>query len=269
MALDFPAIDPVVFAVGPLVVRWYALAYLAGFLLGWKYISYLISKHTEHPKPDKLAIEDFVPWAVLGVILGGRVGYTLFYKSAYYLANPAEIFYVWQGGMSFHGGALGVILAMILFARFKKVPFLRLADLVCCAVPIGLFFGRLANFINGELYGRASDVPWAVKFPMGDFVARHPSQIYEALSEGLVLFLVLFLLQKREAVRSRCGLLSAVFLIGYGLARIGVEFFREPDAHLGFIFGGVSMGQVLSLPMIVFALGLIVYVVRANSTAKN
>ena len=269
MALDFPSIDPVAFSLGPLVERWYALAYLAGFLLGWKYIVYLISKHPEHPKPDKLAIEDFVPWAVLGVILGGRIGYTLFYKPAYYFANPGEIFHIWQGGMAFHGGALGVILAMILFARFKNISFLRLADLVCCAVPIGLFFGRLANFINGELYGRVSDVAWAVKFPTGGFVPRHPSQLYEAMTEGLVLFLILLILQSRSEIRARCGFLSAVFLMGYAVARIGVEFFREPDAHLGFVFAFISMGQLLSIPMIVFALGLMIYVFKNSAQAKN
>jgi len=269
MALDFPSIDPIALSIGPLVIRWYALAYLAGFLLGWKYINHLITKHPEHPKPDKLNIEDFVPWAVLGVILGGRIGYTLFYKFDYYAANPSEIFHIWQGGMSFHGGALGVIFAMIAFAKLKKVPFLRLTDLICCAVPIGLFFGRIANFINGELYGRATDVPWAVKFPTGDFIPRHPSQIYEAITEGLALFLILFALQKRETIRNRPGLLSALFLIGYATSRIAVEFVREPDAHLGFIIPHISMGQILSLPMIIFAIGLIIYVSRKNSHPEN
>lgn len=269
MALEFPSIDPIVFSIGPLVVRWYALAYLAGFLIGWKYISHLIKSSEKKDRPNTDDIEDFVPWAILGVILGGRFGYTLFYKPAYYLNNPTEIFYIWQGGMSFHGGALGVILAMLLFSRYKKVPFLRLSDLVCCAVPIGLFFGRIANFINGELYGRATDLAWAVKFPSGNFIPRHPSQLYEAITEGLILFFILFLLHKKKNIQERSGLLSAFFLVGYGLARIGVEFFREPDAHIGFILPYISMGQILSLPMILLASGLIIYVLRKNPPRKN
>lgn len=265
MALDFPAIDPVAISLGPLVVRWYALAYLAGILGAWKYINYLIDRHKEFARPNKPDIENFLAWAILGIILGGRLGYVLFYKLAYYVQNLNEVFYVWQGGMAFHGGVLGVILVMILFSYKHKIDQFRLADLVCCAVPIGLFFGRIANFINGELYGRPSDVPWAVRFPSDSLVPRHPSQLYEAFLEGLVLFTVLFIAQKQDNIRAKTGLLSAIFLIGYAASRILIELVREPDDHLGFIFGGISMGQILSVPMVLFALWLIYRVSRNHS----
>ncbi len=267
MALDFPDIDPVAFFVGPLPVRWYALAYLCGFLLGWKYVLMLIKGQKEGERPDPADIDDFMAWAIVGVILGGRLGYILFYNFPFYMHNPLKILYLMEGGMSFHGGAAGVIAAMLLFSKIKNVPFLRLADLVCCAVPIGLFFGRIANFVNGELYGRMSDVPWAVKFPAGDFLPRHPSQLYEAGLEGLALFLILLGLYRVKFVRETPGIVSAAFLIGYGVFRIFIELFREPDAQLGFIFSHISMGQVLSLPMILFALGLLVYVTRKDSHA--
>ncbi len=254
LAIPFPMIDPVLAEIGPFAIRWYALAYMAGILLGWRYMLRLAP---EQPGGvDGAAIDDFISWTVLGIILGGRLGYVLFYKPGYYLADPMEILYVWQGGMSFHGGLLGVMATVVLFARRRGLALFALADLIACAAPIGLFFGRIANFINGELWGRVSDVPWAVVFPHGGPEPRHPSQIYEALLEGAVLFLVLLALWRLTSLRRRHGALAGVFFCGYGITRIFVEFFREPDAYLGFLIGGATMGQLLSLPAIAFGLWL-------------
>jgi phosphatidylglycerol:prolipoprotein diacylglycerol transferase len=192
---------------------------------------------------------------VLGVILGGRIGYVLFYQSELYWDDPLEAFKLWHGGMAFHGGILGVIIAMLIFCRVQKIPFLRLSDMLACATPIGLFFGRIANFINGELFGRASGDWWAVNFPRGGEISRHPSQLYEAGLEGLALFLILFGLSRFEAVRNRPGILSGVFLLGYGVFRAFVEFFREPDIQIGFVFKTFTLGQVFCVPMV--AVGLI------------
>jgi phosphatidylglycerol:prolipoprotein diacylglycerol transferase len=255
--LPFPAFSPVLFEFGPFVIRWYALAYIVGLILGWRYCLYL----TRHPRLliKEADIDDFLIWATLGVILGGRAGFVLFYQPQHFLSHPDEIPMVWKGGMSFHGGLIGVIVAMLLFARSRRLPFFELADIVACATPIGLLLGRIANFINGELFGRPTDVPWAMVFPNGGPEPRHPSQLYEALLEGLVLFLVLFVLARFAAARQRMGLLSGVFFIGYGITRIVGELFREPDANLSYLIGGTTMGQWLSAPMIllgiVFVLG--------------
>lgn len=248
MTIPFPDISPIAFSIGPLPVRWYALAYLAGFILGWRYVISLAGK--DGLRPDKTDIDDFLSWGIIGVILGGRIGYILFYQAGLYLQEPLEILKIWHGGMSFHGGAAGMIIAMILYAWHKKIYVLRLTDWVCCAVPIGLFFGRIANFINGELFGRITTAPVGMVFPHGDPLPRHPSQLYEAALEGAVLFTILFALAQCRAVRERPGIISGVFLIGYALARITVEFFREPDVQLGFIAGPFTMGQILCLPMI-------------------
>jgi phosphatidylglycerol---prolipoprotein diacylglyceryl transferase len=261
MAIPFPDISPVALSIGPLDIRWYALAYLAGFLLGWRYILSLAGKAPEL-RPNRLDIDDFVAWGILGVILGGRIGYVLFYQPQLYLQNPLELFMLWHGGMSFHGGASGMIVAMILYSYVKKIYVLRLTDWVCCAVPIGLFFGRIANFINGELFGRPTDVPWGMVFPHGGELARHPSQLYEAFLEGVVLFTVLFLLARMESIRARPGIISGVFLIGYALSRMFVEFFREPDVQIGYLFGFATMGQILSLPMIIGGLVCIFYALK-------
>lgn len=258
MAIPFPDISPIAFSVGPLPIRWYALSYLVGILLAWRYVLHLIARTPDH-RPNKLDIDDFVGWAVLGVILGGRVGYILFYQTAMYLQNPLEIFKLWHGGMSFHGGALGVIIAMIAYSYFKKIPVLRLTDPVCAAVPIGLFFGRLANFVNGELFGRVTDVPWGIVFPHGGDLPRHPSQLYEAGLEGIVLFLILAVLAHNDKIRHRPGIISGVFLIGYALSRMTVEFFREPDVQIGYLFNVFTMGQLLCLPMILGGLACIGY----------
>jgi len=259
MAFDFPNFDPVAIHLGPLQIRWYALAYLAGFIVGWRYALYLIGLGKPEQRPNKTDIDDFIPWAIIGVILGGRIGYVFFYNFEEYADDPLEIFKVWHGGMSFHGGTLGVIIALCLFSLVRKFSPRRLADVVCCAAPIGLCLGRIANFINGELFGRKTDVPWAVKFPAGGFIARHPSQLYEAFLEGAILFTLLFFLARFERVRETPGILTGVFLIGYALCRITVECFREPDAQLGFIFAGVSMGQILSVPMIILGACVIGY----------
>lgn len=267
MALEFPNIDPVALSLGPVDIRWYALAYITGFLLGWWYILRLIGSDNG-AKPDKNDIDDFISWAIVGVILGGRFGYTMFYNFEYYAAHPLDIFKIWQGGMAFHGGILGVIVAMVVFSRIRNIPLLKLSDVVACAAPIGLFFGRISNFINGELYGRATDVSWAFVFPRGGDVPRHPSQIYEALLEGAVLFVVLFALSRLAWVKDRPGVLSAVFLMLYGLFRCFVELFRQPDAHIGFIFADISMGQMLSVPMVIVGAGLIVYASRSPRGAN-
>ncbi|WP_142847293.1 prolipoprotein diacylglyceryl transferase [Telmatospirillum sp. J64-1] len=258
MAIAFPDIDPVALQIGPIAIRWYALAYITGLMGGWAYLRWLVSKPPH--AMTKVDVDDFLVWATVGVVLGGRLGYVLFYQPAYYLQNPLEILFLWQGGMAFHGGALGVIIAIILFSRRRGLNLLRVGDMICCTVPIGLFFGRIANFINGELWGRpAPDVPWAVIFPTGGPVPRHPSQLYQAAMEGLLLFLLLHLLWRVEAVRMRAGTLAGTFLAGYGIARMIGELFRQPDAHIGFLAGGITMGQVLSLPMVAAGLALILW----------
>lgn len=258
--LPFPDFDPIALQIGPLAIRWYALAYIAGLLGGWWYMR-ILSRRAPRPVPEA-AIGDFVTWAIIGIIVGGRLGYVLFYKPAYFAANPDQILAVWQGGMSFHGGLIGVITATILFARRRRIPLLVFADLIACAAPIGLLLGRLSNFINGELYGRATDVAWAVAFPAGGGIGRHPSQIYEACLEGLVLFALLFALFRWTRTRLFPGMLTGIFLTGYGVARFAIEFFREPDAHLGFLFAGATMGQLLSLPLILAGLAFIGYAMR-------
>jgi phosphatidylglycerol:prolipoprotein diacylglycerol transferase len=259
--LTYPHIDPVLVAFGPLVIRWYALAYISGLLLGWFYMVHLAGlKKAPLPKGKSISrsdIDDFIMWATLGIILGGRLGYVLFYNAPLYMSDPSAIIKVWQGGMSFHGGLLGVALAIVLFARQRKIPLMVFADLVACAAPIGLFFGRLANFVNGELWGRVADVPWAMIFPDGGPLPRHPSELYEAGLEGLTLFTLLWLLATKTGARAKPGLLTGVFLAGYASARMFVEQFREPDEQLGFLFGHVTMGQLLSLPMFLIGAALI------------
>lgn len=257
---EFPNIDPVALSLGPFQIRWYALAYLTGFLLGWRYCMKLAGFNSG-VRPNAEDIDDFLPWAIGGVIIGGRLGYVLFYHPAYYLSEPFEIFKIWQGGMAFHGGTLGVIVALILFSLKRKISLLRLADYVCAAVPIGLFFGRIANFINGELYGRVTDSPLGMVFPRGGELPRHPSQLYEAALEGAVLFFILWCLVRAPSVREKPGIVAGVFLIGYSTFRSFVELFREPDAHIGLI-GGLSMGQILSGPMFWLGCGLIFYAIR-------
>lgn len=256
MALRFPDFDPVAVEIGPLAIRWYALAYVAGILLGWQYVKLLARRG--YARLTEAEVDDFVLWATVGVVLGGRIGYVLFYRPDLLIDDPVGVIRIWQGGMSFHGGMLGVVIALVLFARRRRLPILAVADPVAAATPIGLFFGRVANFINGELFGRVSDMPWAMVFPHGGPEPRHPSQLYQAGLEGLLLFAVLAWLTLAAGAHRRTGLLTGTFLAGYGLARIIGEFFRQPDAHIGFLSGGATMGQWLSLPMIVAGLWLMV-----------
>lgn len=254
---QFPAIDPVIVnIIGPFDIRWYGLAYLAGFAFAY----FWGMRQTKHdPNWNKDQFSDLLFWCFIGVIVGGRVGYTLFYQFERFADNPLYLFYIHEGGMSFHGGLLGVIAAMYLYALKKGRSFLQVGDFVAPLVPMGLFFGRIGNFINGELWGRAAEVPWAMYFPSGGPVPRHPSQLYEALLEGLLLFALLYWYQKKP---HGVGAVSGLFLLGYGVARFIVEFFREPDAHLGLLSLGMSMGQWLTLPMIVLGIFLMV---RAKS----
>lgn len=264
-ALPFPNIDPVLIQIGPFAIRWYALAYIAGLLIGWLYAARIARRDAYwggRAPISRADLDDFLVWAAFGIILGGRIGYVLFYNFPHYLAAPLEVLAIWRGGMSFHGGLVGMALAIYWFSRRRGLAVLSLGDLVSAAAPIGLFFGRIANFINGELFGRVTEVPWAVAFPAGGPQPRHPSQIYEAALEGLVLFLILNFLIRRQAL-ARPGFIFGVFLAGYGLARIFAEFFRMPDAQLGFLWGGLTMGMTLSAPMILIGLALVVYARRS------
>jgi len=259
--LVHPQFDPIAIQLGPLGIHWYGLMYLIGFLsLLWLGRQRIRSGHVAGWTEREL--DDILFFGVLGVILGGRLGYVLFYQPGYFLQHPLEIFAVWQGGMSFHGGFLGVLAAMLLFCRKTGKRWLGVMDFIAPMVPIGLGAGRLGNFINGELWGRASDLPWAMVFPQVDQVARHPSQLYEMLLEGIVLFVVLW---RFSARKPPTGAVSALFLIGYGSARFVVEYAREPDAYLGLLSMGMSMGQWLSLPMIAAGIGLWRYAYRTRS----
>jgi phosphatidylglycerol---prolipoprotein diacylglyceryl transferase len=259
LSIAFPVIDPVAIEIGPLAIRWYSLAYVFGILLGWRYMLRLAGRG-DVPGIERRTVDDFVLWATLGIIVGGRLGFVLFYRPGHYLANPLEIFALWQGGMAFHGGLLGVLVAIVVFARRRGLPVLSFGDMVCAAAPIGLFLGRIANFINGELYGRVSDVPWAMVFPRGGPEPRHPSQLYEATLEGLVLFIVLAVMIYRFGALRRPGLISGAFLLGYGIARFLVELVREPDPIPGIDW--LTMGQALSLPLVAGGLWLTWYALR-------
>ncbi|MEQ8327561.1 prolipoprotein diacylglyceryl transferase [Parvibaculum sp.] len=265
--MPFPDIDPVLIQIGPFAIRWYALAYIAGLILGWRYIVALAETDRLWQPRSPLTrndADDTLLWAALGVILGGRIGYVFLYNPAYYVSHPLEIFYVWQGGMSFHGGAFGVLVAMFFFARTRGIPLPSLMDAVSAAVPIGLFFGRLANFINSELWGRVTDAPWGVVFPNGGPLPRHPSQLYEAFLEGILLFIVLRLLTHHFDALKKPGVVTGAFVCGYGIARTFVEFFREPDQQIGYLFGGwFTMGMLLSLPMAIAGAALVWYFARA------
>ena len=265
-AIMFPAIDPVALSLGPLVIRWYALAYLAGFILGWRYC--LSLARLWGGRPNAADLDDFLTWAIVGVIVGGRLGYVLFYNLPGYLDDPIEILRVWHGGMSFHGGLIGVTVSTLLFARRRGISPFRLGDLIAAAGPIGLFFGRIANFVNGELYGRASDMPWAVIFPARRRYSP-PSQptvrsdaggaadVHHSGGSGATAF---YSFPSRHA--------GGIFFTGYALCRMSAEFFREPDVQLGFLVGNViTMGQILSLPMLLFGLGLIYYARRRGTAA--
>lgn len=258
-ALTFPQIDPVLIQIGPIAIHWYGLAYVIGILAGWYFAKKVVSNPRLWPesgspiKPEHL--DDFLTWAVIGIVAGGRLGYVLFYNFSYYMANPLSIPAVWDGGMSFHGGTIGSILAMILFARSRGFSAFSLLDVIATASCFGIFFVRIANFVNSELWGRTSDVPWAMVFPNGGPLPRHPSQLYEAGLEGFVLFCVLALLIFRFGKLKTPGYVGGAWVVGYAISRIIVEFFRQPDAHIGYLAGDwLTMGMILSLPMV--AIGL-------------
>lgn len=263
--MPYPHIDPIALQIGPLAIHWYGLMYLAGFALAWLLGRWRIRRH-----PGGLTLrdlEDIIFYGVLGVVLGGRLGYVLFYKFDDYLAHPLSVFYVWQGGMSFHGGLIGVTLAMLIFARKRGRSMLAVGDFVAPLIPLGLAAGRLGNFINGELWGRPTDLPWGMIFPGAhDGVPRHPSQLYEMGLEGFALFALVWWFARKPRPT---GQISAVFLMGYGVFRFLVEFTREPDDFLGLLAGGLSMGQILSIPMVVIGLWLFAWAARRSSPAPT
>ena len=267
--LPYPEIDPVAFSIGPVAVRWYGIAYVAGILIAWLLAERMVARETLWPgnraPMSKNALGDFIVWATIGIVIGGRLGYVLVYDTERTLAVPLSVFQIWNGGMSFHGGLLGTIIAMILFARRNGIPVWSLIDTVGSVAPVGIFFGRIANFINGELWGHVTDVPWAMIFPTGGPLPRHPSQLYEAGVEGLLLFLVLQFLVYRTGALKRPGLIAGIFATGYGLGRIFSELFREPDANLGYLTGGwLTMGMVLSLPVVAAGLWSIARALMAS-----
>lgn len=261
--LHYPHINPVAFRIGPLSVRWYGVMYLLGFVAAYFVIRRLARERGLSLNAETLS--DLLFYCVLGVILGGRLGYVLFYNLPFYWAHPLQIFAVWEGGMSFHGGLLGVIIASILFCHRRGLPILKTGDVLVAAAPIGLGLGRIGNFINGELWGRVTTVPWGMVFPNAGPLPRHPSQLYEAFLEGLVLFLILWFLNRHKA---RVGVPFFSFFLFYGLFRFTVEFFRQPDIQLGFLWGGwVTMGQILSVPMILIGVAGLIWRLRKERVA--
>src|SRR6266699_2729043 len=270
LILPFPEFDPVLVHIGPFAIRWYALAYIAGILLGWVYAKAILRSPRAWGGPPPISpdqFDDFVLWVTLGIILGGRIGYVLFYNPSYFAAHPLESLQLWKGGMSFHGGFLGCDAAVVLFARHRGLSILSLGDITCAAGTIGIFLGRIANFINGELWGRPTDLPWAMVFPTGGPLPRHPSQLYEAGLEGIVLFTILAVMIRMGALK-RPGLILGSFIAIYGLARITGEHFREPDPQLGFLWGGLTMGMLLSVPMVIAGAIIIVLAWRRQAPTR-
>ncbi len=259
-----PLIDPIAFQLGPIVIRWYSLAYIAGIL----FTLFLLKKTNDKDKfLTQKAYDDWLLWAVLSILIGGRVGYVLFYNFSYFCDHFFEIFAIWNGGMSFHGGLIGAIIGMWFFSKKYKINFLQLTDVLAIAVPVGLFFGRLANFANMELYGRVSDSNFGIIFPNAGDLPRHPSQLYEAALEGILLFVILFSLNHFTKIRQFHGRLSGLFLSFYGCFRIIIENFREPDSQIGFLFSGITMGQLLSVPFIL--LGIFLFFSAKNSLSQK
>lgn len=254
--ITLPELNPVAIAIGPIAIRWYSLAYIAGILFTLFWIKRC---NKEEPFLSEKAYEDWLMWVIFSMLIGGRIGYVLFYNLPYFIENPMEILSFWHGGMSFHGGLIGSILGMLLFSKKYKINFLHLMDVIAVAAPVGLFFGRIANFINMELYGRVSNYNFGVIFPNGGPLPRHPSQLYEAFLEGLLLFIILYSLHRFTKISNNNGVLASLFLIFYGIFRILIERFREPDEQVGFLFSQVTMGQLLSLPLIAFGIGVILF----------
>lgn len=262
VGLTYPEISPIVFFIGPLAIRWYSMAYLIGIVSAWILVKRQVQIYNIPLTKENL--DDLVFDVTLGIILGGRLGYVLFYGGNVFWENPLQIFAIWNGGMSFHGGIVGVIIAIFYFSYKVKLPFLRVTDLVVLYVPIGIFLGRLANFVNDELWGRVTDVAWAVRFPNGGYLPRHPSQLYEALAEGVLMFIVLNILWRFKWVRERVGFVSGMFAVFYAVMRISMEQFREPDAQLGFFFNTITMGQMLSVPFLIIGLFVIIRSIKLS-----
>ncbi len=269
LLINFPSFNPIAIAIGPFAIRWYALAYIGGIVIGWLYARSLLKKERLWGGPAPMSLiqlDDFILWVTLGIILGGRTGYVLFYNLPFFMEHPAAILKLWEGGMSFHGGFMGCVVAVMWFASRNNISILSLGDITTAVGPIGLFLGRLANFINGELWGRPADpgLPWAMIFPTGGDIPRHPSQLYEAGMEGILLFTILAVMIRLGALK-RPGLILGSFILLYGLARIAGEHFREPDPQLGFLWGGLTMGMLLSIPMLIVGVILIVRAVRRGA----
>lgn len=261
-----PNFDPVIFSIGPLAIRWYSLAYIAGIIFTF----FILKKFNNKSKiMSEKALDDWIVFAVLGIVLGGRLGYVLFYDFGYYLENPAQILVIWKGGMSFHGGLIGSLIAMFLFCKKYQIEFFKLMDILAIATPIGLFFGRIANFINMELYGRITTSKFGVIFPNAGELPRHPSQIYEAICEGLLTFIILASLTKFTNIRKKTGFLSGLFLVCYSTSRIILEQFREPDEQIGFLFNHITMGQILSVPIMLVGIILIIFAVKNKDKIKK
>ena len=258
--LEFPNINPVAIDLGIIQIRWYAISYIAGILFSWSLILNIIK--FKNLKIDNKVISELISNSMIGIIIGGRLGYVIFYNPDYYLNNLLEIFKLWNGGMSFHGGFIGVVIAVIYSSKISKTAILILADLIAIVAPIGIFFGRLANFINGELYGRITNHSFGMIFPNAGNSPRHPSQLYEAFFEGFLLFIIMLLFIKFTNILNKKGLITALFLSCYGSFRFIIEFFREPDANIGLLYFNFSMGQLLSLPMIVVGLYFIIFIAR-------
>jgi phosphatidylglycerol:prolipoprotein diacylglycerol transferase len=273
LLIKFPVFDPIAISIGPFAIRWYALAYIGGIVIGWIYARSLLKNDRLWGGPAPISVvqlDDFILWVTIGIILGGRTGYVLFYNLPFFVEHPLEIFELWKGGMSFHGGFMGCVIAVIWFARANNVPILSLGDITTAVGPIGLFLGRIANFINGELWGRPADpdLPWAMIFPTGGPVPRHPSQLYEAGLEGILLFTILAVMIRMGALK-RPGLVLGAFITIYGLARITGEHFREPDPQLGFLWGGLTMGMILSVPMVIAGIIIIVWAWRRKKPSSQ
>jgi len=269
--IPFPAINPILISIGPFAIRWYALAYIVGIIAGWFYARAIIASEKLWGGQAPLTVldfDDFVIWITLGIILGGRTGYVLFYNLPHFAEHPVEILQLWNGGMSFHGGVTGCVVAIVLFALRRHIPMLSLGDVTAAVAPIGLFLGRIANFINGELWGRPTDAPWAMVFPNGGPIPRHPSQLYEAMLEGVVLFVVLGLMVRAGTLR-RPGVVTGVFALGYGVARIVCELFREPDAQLGFLWGGLTMGMLLCIPLMLAGIAVLTIALTREPIARK
>jgi len=267
------SINPIAIQIGSFGIKWYSLAYFFGVVIGWQYCNILLKKYSflnliEGTKVKSIhnIFDDFLLWLILGVILGGRIGYILFYNPYFYLSNPSEIFAIWHGGMSFHGGLIGVTIAAIIYSYKNKIQFFPFVDLLASVSPIGLFLGRVANFINSELVGKVTNVSWSVVFPKYDQNLRHPSQLYEAVLEGIVLFALLQILILKFELLKKPGLITGIFFVGYSVSRLTIEYFREPDLHLGYLFNTITMGQLLTLPVLICGIWIMQSAIRKKTT---